>query len=115
MNSLESQNLFSGIPDSLPDELIDTMHSSHGIRIERIISDGHSSEADFWYDQDEHEWILLVQGEASIIYPDESEITLKAGDYLLIPAHRKHRVSRTDHRQKTIWLAIFFHQSQTTE
>jgi len=33
---------------------------------------------------------------------------LAAGNYLAIPAMRRHRVSRTDPEQQTIWLAVHY-------
>ena len=100
-------NIFSEIPEDLPEELIETIFSFTNIRIERIVSDGHCSPKDFWYDQDENEWIVVLQGSAEIVFVDRI-ITMKIGDYLNIPAHEKHRVGKTSSDEKTIWLAIFF-------
>ena len=43
-------NLFSNIPEHLPEELTTVFQKGRGIRIERIVSQGHSSPAGFWYD-----------------------------------------------------------------
>lgn len=99
-------NLFTDLPATLPDEITELLIQGSGIRIERIISKGHQSKADFWYDQDEHEWVTLLQGEARIQFAEE-ELSLSAGDHLLIPAHNKHRVSWTHPDKETIWLAIY--------
>lgn len=102
-------NLFADIPDNLPDELTTVLSTSENVRIERIVSDGHSSSANFWYDQNEHEWVLVIQGAARIVFADNSPPReLKAGDWLNIPAHQKHRVDWTSPDEPTIWLAVFF-------
>ena len=59
-------NLFSNIPSNLPEELIETLIQSDGVRIERIVSHGHASPEGFWYDQDEHEWVVVLQGAARL-------------------------------------------------
>jgi cupin 2 domain-containing protein len=62
----------------------------------------------FWYDQPENEWVLLVQGAARLQLENREPIDLRPGDYVLIPAHQKHRVDWTDPNQETIWLAVHF-------
>lgn len=101
-------NLFAEIPDNLPDELTQTLLSASNLRIERIISKGHRSPDDFWYDQADDEWVLLLQGEARVGFADAESVTLKNGDYLLINAHCLHRVEWTTDKTETIWLAVHF-------
>ncbi len=50
--------------------------------------------------------VILLQGEAELAYGDGSRMALKAGDYLLIKAHQKHRVEYTSSDPPCIWLAI---------
>lgn len=100
-------NLFDAIPSQLPEELTQVLLQNESLRIERIVSEGHASEENFWYDQDEHEWVLLIQGSACIEYDHGDTINMTKGDYVLIPAHQKHRVKSTSNTEKTIWLAIF--------
>lgn len=100
-------NLFSGLPEQLPNELFEPILKQDGIEIERIISKGHVTPAGEWYDQGWDEWVLLLQGRAKLICQNEAEpIEMRAGDYLLIPAHTRHRVEWTDPTIETIWLAI---------
>ncbi|MFO7813310.1 MAG: cupin domain-containing protein [Pelovirga sp.] len=107
---MRSANIFSSIPDHLPDELIDLLADNGRVRIERIVSRDHASPPGFWYDQQEHEFVLLLQGEAKLELLDpEEHLHLQAGDYLLIPAHRKHRVVWTSSAVDCIWLAVFYH------
>lgn len=75
-------------------------------KIERIISHGQTTPADEWYDQDEDEWVILVQGQATVLFEDKGEVYLSAGSYLLIPAHVKHRVTYTSESPACIWLAV---------
>ena len=100
-------NLFSNIPSNLPAELIETLIQSDGVRIERIVSHGHASPEGFWYDQDDYEWVMVLQGAARLQLEDRT-IDLGPGDYINLPAHTKHRVEWTTNDQPTIWLAIFY-------
>ncbi|WP_372807377.1 cupin domain-containing protein [Pontiella sp.] len=100
-------NLHKNIPETLPDELVEILAEKPGVRIERIVSDGHASPAGFWYDQEQDEWVLLVAGSAVLEFENET-VALNPGDHLLIPAHRRHRVAATSSTEKTIWLAVFY-------
>jgi cupin 2 domain-containing protein len=102
-------NLLAAIPSSLPDELHGTLLAQPNLQIERIVSTGQASPEGFWYDQDEHEWVMVVQGAACLRFEGEDQsIEMKAGDYLFIPAHKKHRVEWTSAAERTIWLAVYF-------
>lgn len=98
-------NLYS-LPPAGPDEVVSTLHEGLGIRIERIVSHGQSSPAGFWYDQPQHEWVVVVEGSARIEFDGGDARTLTAGDHLFIPAHCRHRVAWTAPDQPTIWLAV---------
>lgn len=105
---MSESNFFANIPQNLPDELFETIVQSDNVKIEKIVSDGHTSPLNFWYDQDQNEFVLLIQGSAIIEFENDESIELKVGDYQIISAHHKHRVSYTDKNKKTIWLAIFY-------
>lgn len=96
------------IPAELPDELTQTLCRSPSVRVERIVSYGHASAADFWYQQDENEWVVLLSGGAILQWQDGTEQALAPGDYLLIPANTRHRVAGTVAGEPSIWLAVFF-------
>lgn len=104
-------NIFSSIPAQLPDELCESLLTAKPLRIERIVSKGHCSSPDFWYDQAQDEWLLLLQGAARLGFADQSIIDLKPGDYLLIKAHCLHQVVWTAPEIETIWLAIHFNDA----
>lgn len=107
MFSTNPHNIFSDIPEQLPNELFERILNRKGIEIERIVSKGHVTAAGEWYDQDWDEWVLLLQGQATLAFQkDPKPVHLKAGDYLLIPAHCRHRVEWTAPSIETLWLAI---------
>lgn len=99
-------NLFDELPNPLPQELTQVLLSARHVRIERIVSHGHCSPADFWYDQAEHEWVLLLTGAARLQFED-GIVALKPGDFIEIPAHCRHRVDWTTPDEPTIWLTVF--------
>ena len=103
-------NLFAGLPSAaLADEQFATILQRQGLRIERIVSTGQASPPDFWYDQDEGEWVALLQGEAKLRFADEADARhLRAGDFIDIAPHRRHRVDWTAPDQATVWLAVFY-------
>lgn len=101
-------NIFSTIPENPGKELFDQVLQHGSVRIERIISKGHTSPDEGWYDQRENEWVMVLEGSGSIQFEDGREVTLGKGDYLNIPCHARHRVSWTDPDQLTVWLAVFY-------
>ena len=105
---MEKKNIFENIPSSIPEEIIETLVDSDGIKVERIISKGHVSPKDFWYDQDKNEFVILLKGSAKLLFENDKQIILRAGHYIIIPAHKKHRVEWTDPETETIWFAIFY-------
>lgn len=101
--------LFQGIPAELPEEIFETLCSANGVSIERILSRGQASPQGFWYDQPQHEFVLVVQGSAGLrLEPEPEIVVLKPGDYLNIAAHVRHRVEWTDPDCETIWLAVHY-------
>jgi len=106
---MNPQNLFDQIPESLAGELFDRLVETPQLRIERILSRGHSTPPGQWYDQDWHEWVILLTGSAGLLFEGEAKVIgLKPGEYVNIPAHQRHRVEWTDSQQTTVWLAIHY-------
>lgn len=100
-------NLFSGVAETLPEELFQPLLEGPGVRVERILSRGHATPAGQWYDQSEDEWVLLLKGAAALeIAGEGGPRKLLPGDYLLLPAHCRHRVAWTAAGEETVWLAI---------
>jgi cupin 2 domain-containing protein len=103
-----SQNLFANIPEHFDQELTSEVLRDRSVRIERIVSRGKASPPDFWYDQAEHEWVVVLKGMATLNIEGQNEMMLGPGDTLYLPAHTRHRVEWTDPQQNTIWLAVFW-------
>jgi len=105
----EKSNVFEVIPRELRAEFIETLAGREGVRIERIVSRGHTSRAGFWYDSEQTEWVVVVRGRARLRFEaDDSTLDLGPGDHVTIPPHAKHRVESTAPGQDTIWLAVYF-------
>lgn len=106
------KNIFSDIPGDLPDELLEILAeraAGNKIKIERIISRGHSSRPGFWYDQENSEFVILLRGKAAIIFKDpDHTVEMRPGDYIDIPAHTLHRVEWTSGEEDTVWLAVHY-------
>lgn len=99
--------LFAALP-AAAGEVTETLLARPGARIERIVSTGQASPEGFWYDQDEDEFVLLVSGAAGLRFADEAATrALSPGDWLLIPAHARHRVEWTSADPPAVWLAVF--------
>lgn len=101
-------NIFKNIPTSLPDELFEEIVVARGMKIERIISRGHTTPKNEWYDQSSDEWVMVLKGEAILSFFEGDDVKMRAGDYITIPAHQKHRVSWTKPDEETIWLAVHY-------
>lgn len=100
-------NLYGEFPRHLPDELFTTLLEASNVRIERIVSFGNVSPEGFWYDQGQHEWVLVIQGAARLQFEDQT-LEMKSGDFVNIPAHKKHRIAWTTPDEPTIWLAVHY-------
>lgn len=113
---MQIQNVFANLPENLPDELFTTLLSASGVRVERIVSTGHASPPDFWYDQEWHEFVLILRGAARLQFAGETEARrLTQGDFLIIPARQRHRVEWTTPDEPTVWLAVHYHELSNAE
>ena len=92
-------------PLPLNEEVTTILTENEHIRIERIISTGQVSD---WYDQDETEFVILLEGNAVIEYKNGKSIDISKGDTLLIKPHEQHRVSYTSSDSPCIWLCVFY-------
>jgi cupin 2 domain-containing protein len=102
-------NIFSRIPSDMRDEISETLLSTEDFKLERIVSSGQATPEGGWSDQDMNEWVVLLSGSAGLLFDGEEEIfIMEPGDYVHIPAHRRHRVEWTDPEQKTVWLALHY-------
>ena len=104
--TLDIKNIFATIKTRSPEEIFETIIKTNQFKIERIISNGQSTDKGKWYDQGVDEWVILLKGSAGLLFEGKKEIIMKPGDYVNIPAHQKHRVEWTDANEETIWLAV---------
>ena len=108
---VDVQSLLEAAPLAPGHEISEILASVDGLRIERIVSHASASPPDFWYDQDETEWVLVVSGRARLRFEHRPQpIELGPGDHVEILPHVRHRVDWTDPDEVTIWLAVFYHQ-----
>ena len=102
-------NLFRELPSELPNEFVEALAASAHARVERIVSLGHASPEGFWYDQDRDEFVALLSGAARLRFEgDDRLVEMRPGDWLTIPARRRHRVEWTDPAIPSVWLAVHF-------
>ncbi len=100
-------NIFD-LPAKLPadKEVFHALVEKGAMKLERIISTGQCSEC--WYDQPNDEFVIVIEGEAELIFDDGTVTKMRKGDYLHIPANQKHKVAKTSTSPPCIWLALHY-------
>ena len=98
-------NIFEMPKLPLYEELITSLAQSQNVRIERIVSTGHTSS---WYNQAETEFVVLLEGHAEIEFDGKPPVKLCRGDALKIAPHERHRVSYTSSEPPCVWLCVFY-------
>lgn len=94
-------NLFDFPQKHFDEEIVKILHESKNFRIEKIMSDGQTTD---WYDQEQAEWVCLLEGSAVLEFENRKQ-RLKKGESVLILPHERHRVAKT---KQCIWLCVFF-------
>ena len=82
-------------------ETFTTLLEHKNIKINHIVSSSNLEPVE--YAQDEDEWLVLLDGEATLLI-DNEEKTLTKGETLFIPAKVPHRVLET--KNDTVWLTV---------
>ncbi|HUP72380.1 MAG TPA: cupin domain-containing protein [Acidimicrobiales bacterium] len=72
--------------------------------IEEIVSSAMPDTFEYWQPHDE--WVVVLEGTAKLDV-DSDVVALAAGEWVLIPAHTRHRVLET--AAGTRWLAVHVH------
>jgi cupin 2 domain-containing protein len=108
--TMNTKNIFkiAELPTADGNEIFELLCKSENLKIKRIISTGQVTPDGEWYDQQENEWVILLQGTAKLEFKDGRLEKLIAGDYLYLPSGTKHRVSFTSQAPPCIWLAVYF-------
>ncbi len=108
-NIFQTEKSFSVSEPEIVEKLHEAMSANiNDLTIERIISAGQVSPENFWYDQQTNEWVVLLQGNALIEFDNAGITELEAGNYLFIPAHRRHRIIFTSSAPPCVWLAVHY-------
>ena len=97
-------NIFTDCRAAAGEERLLTLCEGTAVKIQRIVSHSHRGPENFWYDQDDDEWVMVLRGRATLELAGGDLVELKAGDYVKIPRHLRHRVARTG--KHTVWLAV---------
>ena len=98
-------NIFDLPKLPLDHELITILAENKNVRIERILSTGQTSG---WYDQEETEFVILLDGMAELAFENSGCVTLNKGDTLVIHPHQKHQVTYTSTNPPCNWLCVFY-------
>ena len=93
-------NIYDYITPQTGEDFI-TLLEHKNIKINRIVSSAELDEK--VYKQEEDEWLVLLEGEATLLL-DKEEKTVKKGNTLFIPSNTPHRVLRT--KSGTLWLTV---------
>jgi len=93
-------------PGDLREERFDDILRTDDLLIERIVSTGQATPEGEWYDQEKDEWVILLQGRATLRFESGQTTHLSPGDHLLIPAHCRHRVEKTSVNPPCVWIAV---------
>ena len=106
---MELSNIFSGIPNGAGEEVFETIWITDHFHLERIVSSGQATSPGEWLEEPADEWVIVLAGSAGLLFEGRGEPTvLHPGDYVHIPAHRRHRVEWTAAERKTVWLALHY-------
>ena len=92
---LKTGNLFKPVSRS-EQEFINELLSckSESLRIEHIISQGHISPENFYYDQSENEFVAVLQGRAKLEFDNANILEFKPGkplEYITVTAANRCR------------------------
>ena len=109
MEKVIIKNIFDCVQQNISDEeIFIPLYKSPSVYIEKIVSTGQITPENEWLEDERQEWVMLLKGKAGIKFADSDEFELHEGDYFLIPAFTKHRVTFTSTEPECIWLAFYY-------
>lgn len=94
-------NLFANAEPPIEGERFEFLGDLGGVRIEQIVSSARPELVE--YDQAHDEWVVLLSGTAELEVAGQ-RLCMREGDYVLLPAHTRHRVLATSRGAR--WLAV---------
>lgn len=101
-----ADNLFAHAVPPVTGERFDELLRHRNLVIERIVSSATITPTEYVQPQDE--WVVLLQGEATLVVAGVSR-TLQAGDHVFLPAGVPHTVDHVS--PGALWLAVHLHPS----
>ncbi len=106
---ITSGKLYRSLPTQSLEEVMTHLAQGRSFHLERIVSTGQTTPPGQWYDQPQAEWVALLSGSANLQIAGEAlPRALLPGDWILLPAHLRHRVESTSLTEPTVWLALHF-------
>lgn len=101
---MSTDNLFDQATPPATGERFDELLRHKNLVIERIVSSSQITPTAYVQPQDE--WVVLMQGEATLVVAGVRQV-LKAGDHVFLPAGVSHTVESASHG--ALWLAVHLH------
>jgi len=105
---MNKHNIFENIPKPSKEEFVQTILTNTTLKIQRIVSNGHISPKEGWYKAKTDEWVILLEGEATLSFKNANDVQLIVGDFLNIEANSEHKVSWTKENCNTVWLVVHY-------
>lgn len=99
-------NLYADATAKPGEEVLETLAGNDQIRIVRIVSNNAETPVNTWYEQEEDEWVVVLQGNGVVEIEDGETINLNPGDWIHFPPFVRHRVAQTSADPPCIWLAV---------
>src|SRR3972149_5495898 len=91
------ENVFDLIAQQDTLETVGPVVDTKNVRVEVIRSIKPNNPQSGWYDQNEDEFVMVIKGSAELEFQNGAEnqtVQMRGGDYMTIPAHLKHRVTK---------------------
>lgn len=107
---MQTGNLFADALPPLQGERFEMILKHRNLVVERIVSSAAMVPCEYVQPQDE--WVVLVQGEATLQVAGKT-MALKAGDHLFLPAGVPHSVQRVS--EGAIWLAVHLYPEEESD
>ena len=104
---MDINSIFGNILSDKENKEFYDIFKNENVRIETIVSNGLTSQKDCWYDLDENQFVMIIEGHAILQFEDK-EVEMFKGSYLNIPKNCKHRIKYISTDKPTIWLAVFY-------